>query len=145
MKQRVLIVDGHSVIFRWEDLREKHQRSTATTREELIRLLTRFQDNTGTHVVVVFDGRGSKTTQEDEPGGIQIFYSRAGQTADSVIERLVAKYAQNFEICVATDDTMERTTVSSFGARWINTVQLRAEMDEANSDIRDRLKNLHRR
>ena len=35
MKRRILLVDGHSVIFAWADLAEIHQRNTAAARETL--------------------------------------------------------------------------------------------------------------
>jgi serine/threonine-protein phosphatase PP1 catalytic subunit len=45
-------------------------------------------------VAVVFDGRGAKPSSEGTPGGIAVFYSKSGQTADSIIERLCAVKAQ---------------------------------------------------
>ena len=77
-------------------------------------MLTGLQDNTDWHVAVVFDGAGTKTTGATSgPRGIQVFYSTADQSADSVIERLAAKYAERYEVTVATDDLMERTTVAT--------------------------------
>jgi predicted RNA-binding protein with PIN domain len=50
-----LLVDGHSIIFAWPDLRTLHQRRTALAREALIKQLRDYQDWSGTRVVVVFD------------------------------------------------------------------------------------------
>ena len=113
---RYLIVDGHSIIFAWPELRKLHARRTAGARERLVKLLTDYQDATGIHVVAVFDGKGSKSTEQSEPGGIQIFYSAAGKTADDIVERLVAKYGSEHEITVATSDRLEQQTAISFGA-----------------------------
>ena len=90
MKPRVLIVDGHSMIFQWPDLTLQHAKRTAVARESLTRMLTGLQDNTDWHVTVVFDGNGVKPTEASCPHGIQVFYSTADQTADTVIERLAA-------------------------------------------------------
>ncbi len=95
---RYLIVDGHSVIFAWSDLRKLHERRTSLAREELIKRLRDYQDWTGIHVVVVFDGKGADVTNQADPHDIQIFYSRAGQTADSIVERLAGKYAERFRL-----------------------------------------------
>ena len=113
MKPRVLIVDGHSIISQWPDLTLQHAKRTAVARESLVRMLTGLQDNTDWHVTVVFDGNGVKPTEVSGPHGIQVFYSTADQTADSVIERLAAKYSDRYEVTVATNDFMERTTVAS--------------------------------
>ena len=90
-----------------------------------MRQLRDFQDWTGIRVVVVFDGRGQSISHEAEPGEIQIFYSRAGQTADSIIERLASKYAERFHLLVATGDYLEQETASASGAETISPEGLR--------------------
>jgi len=95
-------------------------------------------------VVSVFDGKGAEGGEASEPGGIQVFYSAAGQSADEVIERLVAKYAPHHEMTVATDDNLERQTALSFGAVVVSTENLRTFLSEAQSDLARRLKH-HRR
>ena len=142
---RYLIVDGHSVIFAWPELRKLHARRTALAREELVNVLTNYQDASGVHVVAVFDGKGGKANEVTAPGGIQIFYSAAGQTADSIIERLVARYASQHEIMVATSDLMEQQTVTSFGALVVSAEGLRGWIEEAQDDLRRQLKALKRK
>ena len=130
-KVRYLIVDGHSVIFTWPELRKLHQKRTALAREALIKRLRNYQDWTGVRVVVVFDGQGSNVTAAADPDDIQIFYSRKGQTADAVVERLASKYATDFDLMVATSDLLERQTVTSFGAVSISAEMLREMLEEA--------------
>jgi len=131
MSQRFLIVDGHSVIFAWPELRALHRRKTASARERLTRILTAYQDFTGIHVVLVFDGKGTTITQETEPGGIQIFYSNTGHTADDLIERLAAKYGNLYSITVATSDLLEQQTAIAFGADCVSADGLRDLVDNA--------------
>jgi predicted RNA-binding protein with PIN domain len=128
---RYLIVDGHSVIFAWPDLRKLHQRRNALAREALMKKLRDYQDWTGVHVVLVFDGQGSKVSAKTDPHDIQVFYSRKGQTADAVVERLASKYARNYDLMVATSDVLERQTVTSFGAVSISPEMLREMIEEA--------------
>lgn len=125
MRPQYLLVDGHSIIFAWPELRALHTRRTSLAREALTRQLRDYQDWTGVRVVVVFDGRGSAVSQETEEGEIQIFYSREGQTADSIIERLASKYAERFTILVATGDYLEQETASACGAETISPEGLR--------------------
>ena len=141
---RYLIVDAHSVIFAWPELRKLHTRRTVLARDELVKVLTAYQDASGVRVVAVFDGKGEAANEASEPGGIQIFYSGAGQTADEIVERLVAKYASEHEMSVATDDHMERQTAESFGAVAISTDHLRRLLSDAEGDLTRRLKR-HRR
>ena len=142
---RYLIVDGHSVIFAWPELRKLHARRTVLARDELVKVLTAYQDVSGVRVVAVFDGKGAETNEATEPGGIQIFYSGAGQTADEIVERLVAKYASQHEITVATSDLMEQQTATTFGALVVSAEGLRPWLAEAQADLARELKKLKRR
>jgi predicted RNA-binding protein with PIN domain len=144
MKQKILLVDGHSMIFDWPDLAAMHARNTAAAREELVKRLTGLQDNTEWTVAVVFDGKGVKASSDGTPHGIAVFYSKSGQTADSIIERLAAKYAKDHEVTVATNDRLERTTAEAFGSNTISGMQLRAEMESALDSVRDTIRRLRR-
>ena len=144
MKQKILLVDGHSMIFDWPDLAAMHARNTAAAREELVKRLTGLQDNTEWTVAVVFDGKGVKASSDGTPHGIAVFYSKSGQTADSIIERLAAKYAKDHEVTVATNDRLERTTAEAFGSNTISGMQLRAEMESALDSLRDTIRRLRR-
>jgi uncharacterized protein len=124
-RARYLIVDGHSVIFAWPELRKLQARRSSLAREALTKQLRNYQDWTGVRVVVVFDGKGSKIEETSGPADVQIFYSRTGQTADAIIERLASKYAKRFELMVATSDLMEGETVQACGAEWISLEALR--------------------
>lgn len=141
---RYLIVDGHSVIFAWPELRKLHGWRTLLARDELVKILTEYQDASGVRVVAVFDGKGEKMGDDSATGGIQVFYSSSSQTADEIVERLVAKYAKEHEITVATSDLLEQQTVSTFGAVPISAELLREFIDEARGDLSRRLKQ-HRR
>ncbi len=144
MKEKILLVDGHSMIFDWDDLATMHGRNTAAAREELVRRLTGLQDNSDWTVAVVFDGVGVKASSDSTPHGIAVFYSRSGQTADSIIERLAAKYAKDHDVTVATNDLMERTTAEAFGSFTISGLQLRAEIDMARNSVSETIQRLRR-
>lgn len=135
----ILIVDGHSVIFQWPDLRDLHGRKGFAARELLVRRLARYQDCSDATVAVVFDGKGTRASKDVESETVQVFYSKSGQTADSIIERLVAKYASTHRVIVATDDHMERQTVEAFGGFWMSTGQLRDELTKADADLADEI------
>jgi predicted RNA-binding protein with PIN domain len=144
MKQKILLVDGHSMIFGWDDLAAMHGRNTAAAREELVKRLTGLQDNSDWTIAVVFDGTGMKASSDGTPQGIAVFYSKSGQTADSIIERLAAKYAKDHEVTVATNDRMERTTAEAFGSQTISAIELRAQIASAQDAVRETIRRLRR-
>jgi predicted RNA-binding protein with PIN domain len=144
MPESFLIVDGHSIIFAWPELLALQRRSGAAAREDLIKILTEYQDLSGVNVVVVFDGKGERINEVTEPGGIQIFYSNAGRTADAIVERLVAKYGHKHTITVATADLLEQQTVISFGAQCVGSEGLRRRIEDTRSDFATEMKRRRR-
>jgi predicted RNA-binding protein with PIN domain len=139
---RVLIVEGHSVIFAWPEMRALHAQRTSRARDALIKALTEYQDSSDVHVVAVFDGKGPRANEASDPGGIQVFYSGVDQTADDIIERLVAKYSTRHDITVATSDRLEQMTVNTFGASYISAETLPSLIDEARQSLARELKKL---
>ncbi len=133
MQPQYLIVDGHSVIFAWPELRKLHQRRTSLARDALVQRLRDYQDWTGVRVVVVFDGKGAVVDASAFPGEVQIFYSRDGQTADSLVERLASKYGEQFRLLVATSDYLEQETVAACGAETISAEGLRGLLEDART------------
>ena len=129
MSAQYLIVDGHSIIFAWPKLRQLHARRKSLARESLIKELRHYQDWTGVHVVVVFDGSGERVTEQSDPHDVQIFYARRDQSADSIIERLASKYASQFDVTVATSDSLEMETVNACGASCLSPERLRKLLD----------------
>jgi predicted RNA-binding protein with PIN domain len=126
-----LIVDGHSIVFAWPELRKLQDRRRSLAREALIKQLRDYQDWSGRKVVVVFDGRGSRVTETRVPHDVQIFYARRGQSADAIIERLACKYASRFDVTVATSDFLEMETVSACGATCVSPEGLRELIESA--------------
>lgn len=131
MRPQYLLVDGHSVIFAWPELRRLNRRRTSLARDALIRRLRDYQDWTGVLVTVVFDGKGPTVSVESQPGEIQVFYSRKDQTADSIIERLASKYGKRYKLLVATSDSLEQETATACGAECISPEALRWLVEEA--------------
>ena len=142
---RYLLIDAHSVIFAWPELRALHLRNGLAAREDLTRRLTAYQDATGVRVVVVFDGKGARLTADKMPGGIQVFYSGRGNTADDIIERLAAKYGSEHDITVATNDRLEQQTVITFGGFAISVEALRELIGEADKDVSRRIRQWRKR
>jgi predicted RNA-binding protein with PIN domain len=64
---------------------------------------------------------------------VQIIYSRRGQTADAIVERLAGKYAERFDLRVATSDLEEAETVHACGAEWISPDSLRGLLQQERS------------
>ncbi|HXG48140.1 MAG TPA: NYN domain-containing protein [Methylomirabilota bacterium] len=125
-----ILVDGYSLLHNWPELAPGRPRHSAAARDELIHRLTHYQDASGIPVTVVFDGAAEgPMPPRTKRGGIEVLYSRAGQTADQLIERAAHLFRPYGEVMVVTDDFAERDTVAALGGvasschNFIRTVQ----------------------
>ncbi len=113
-----ILVDGYSLLHNWPELAPGRARHSMAARDELIAMLTQYQDAIGTPMTVVFDGGGAPkgTTAARSTPEMEVLYSKAGQTADDIIERVTHRLLRYGEVLVVTDDHAERDTVISLGA-----------------------------
>ncbi len=146
MSARFLVVDGHSVIFAWPELRQMHDHNRAAARQELIELLGRLHDTSDWLITLVLDGKlgtgaprvGTKTS------AMVVCYAHADQTADSIIERLVASSGHAESVLVITADEAERLMVESLGAMTSSPDWLRREMEQGQKLFAGELDRIHR-
>ncbi len=92
-----LIIDGYNLIgTAHSDLKKQ--------RDKLIDSLIEYKKKKGHDITLVFDGWMSGSGQESHiiNGGIKIIYSRIGDTADTVIKRIITK--EKKEWIVVTSD-----------------------------------------
>jgi len=146
MSARYLVIDGHSVIFSWADLRALHGRNRAAARKALADRLQHLHDTTTWRVTLVLDGKLGRAVSSGpgKPTDMVIAYATADQTADSIIERLVAASGVAAEILVITADEAEKLTVESLGASTASPDWLRETMEKEGSFFADELSKVHR-
>jgi len=112
-----ILVDGYSLLHAWKELAPGEARHSATARQELIRQLTQYRDAIGTPLTVIFDGGGAppNTPEPVSPDGLEVLYSKKGQTADDLIERTAYRLKPYGEALAITNDYAERDTVIAMG------------------------------
>ena len=112
-----ILVDGYSLLHRWPELAPGEPRHSMAARDELVHVLRLYSDATGTPVTIVFDGGGHRGTRQDTGSTpqVEILFSKAGQTADQIIERVTHRMKPFGEVLVVTDDYAERDTVMAMG------------------------------
>jgi predicted RNA-binding protein with PIN domain len=133
---KYLVVDGHSVIFQWPELRSLHASKQSAARDSLIRTLQNLHDISHWRVTLVLDGKlGSapRSREKPKPTDMVTIYGNTHQTADSIIERLVALSGQAPAITVITADEAERRLVEALGAYCASPDWLRGELEVAGA------------
>jgi predicted RNA-binding protein with PIN domain len=146
MGAQYLVIDGHSVIFAWADLRRVHDQNRAAARKALADRLQHLHDTTHWRVTLVMDGKlGTAIPMgKRKATDMVITYATADQTADSIIERLVAASGVAADILVITADEAERLTVESLGAATASPDWLRREILMEHASFADELERVHR-
>ena len=141
-----ILVDGYSLLHNWPELAPGAPRHSARARDELVHVLTRYHDATGEPVTVFFDGAGAPpNTPKPEPGGaVEVLFSRAGQTADQMIERAAHRFQPHGEVLAVTDDRAERDTVIAFGGAAASCANFIRMIESALAELQDELKNHNR-
>lgn len=137
-----ILVDGYSLLHAWPELCRGKAPHSEWAREELVQVLTRYQDATGIPITIFFDGArphsGIKAAPEAQ--GIEVLFSRSGQTADQMIERAAHRFKPFGEVLAVTNDVAERETVLSLGgfaSSCINFIEtIASTLSEQADDIK---------
>ena len=113
-----ILVDGYSLLHHWPELAPGRARHSFHARDALVAALTQYQDSSGTPVTLIFDGGGAPPDtpkNETAKDGIEVLFSKKGQTADQIIERVAHLMKPYGEVLAGTNDYAERETVISLG------------------------------
>ncbi|HEY4388497.1 MAG TPA: NYN domain-containing protein [Ktedonobacteraceae bacterium] len=137
-----ILVDGYNVIKNNLMFQAMGTKNMAEARQLLIRQLKNRYSHSVQRVIVVFDGNGKKE-QISHEDHIRIIFSRAGETADSVIARL-AKEARlaGRTVMMYSNDQEVRTAVIEHGGGIKTAGDLTRHLNTAPSDMVQR--SLHR-
>ena len=141
-----ILVDGYSLLHNWPELAAGAPRYSETARDALVEMLTAYQDACGTPITIFFDGnRGRYSKPKNQSAGaVEVLYSRAGQTADDLIERAAHRFQAYGEVLVVTDDHAERDTVSGFGSSTASCGNFIAMIQNALANLEENLNNHNR-
>src|ERR1700722_19633452 len=95
-----ILVDGYSLLHYWLELAPGQPRYSERAREELIRVLTQYHDVTGEPITIFFDGSSgpARAPKKDSGREVEVLFSRAGQTADDMIERVAHRLQSYGEV-----------------------------------------------
>ncbi|WP_347489910.1 NYN domain-containing protein [Desulfoscipio sp. XC116] len=136
-----ILVDGYNIVHAWPELAGLKDESLEHARDRLIDILANYAGFSGDRVVVVFDAHRVKGNQEryEETNGVQVFYTREDETADSLIERLVGDMPKDGNVHVATSDWDEQRVIFGRGAYRMTPGELMARVRKAGEENQKRL------
>lgn len=117
MNKRLVIVDGYNLIRNDATLSAIEARSLDAGRRALIsRLMTSFDQNAN-EITIVFDGSAAPLPlpASERHGRINVVFSRRGESADTVIKRMLAAAPPGRTILMLSDDGELRSAAQAAG------------------------------
>lgn len=127
-----LLVDGYNIIHAWPLLEGIMKEDLSHARDRLIDILAEYQALKHQKVIIVFDAhlvKGGAGVRELY-NGVEVIYTQEGETADALIERLVATYTAKGTVIVATSDWNQQRLIFGKGAYRMPARELLAEVNQ---------------
>jgi len=109
----LIIVDGYNFIFNYYKAKKISSSDLSYLRDRLISDLSQYGNYKDCSMIVVFDainGQGTGNSREFSEQ-IEVIYSRSGETADTIVEKLVHIKPDFQNIYVITSDYTQQKVV----------------------------------
>lgn len=99
-----IVIDGYNLIRRSDHFGTLDSQDLQAGRDALVDALAAYKRIKAFSITVVFDGMGAPSgmPRRDRLKGIELYYSRAGETADTVIKRMARR--QKEKLLVVSSD-----------------------------------------
>jgi predicted RNA-binding protein with PIN domain len=136
-QRNMVIVDGYNLIYADDGLKSTAEFSLEKAREELVDLLSNYAFYTKTELVLVFDaylvkdGAGSELLRD----GLRVVYTKANQTADAYIERMMHELGPDYSIRMITDDRLLQFSAVHSGISRVTTKEFWEELTRIGNEI----------
>ncbi|MDO8885973.1 NYN domain-containing protein [Candidatus Oleimmundimicrobium sp.] len=134
--KELIIVDGYNVINQESRYRQL-MGDLETARVKLIEDLANYGTVEECDVVVVFDASGGRDGFERRANifGIDVFFTKKGQSADSFIEKFAYEAKRDKRVTVVTADYDQQKTVFSDGVLRKTPGEMVADIVESKVDF----------
>ena len=136
-RQQALIVDGYNIIFAWDALAAIAKADLDAARRQLCNRLSSYAGFKKCWLVVVFDGYkvkgnpGQKLTFHN----IQVVYTKENETGDAYIEALVDQIGNNYDVKVATSDSLVQLSALRSGVLRMPARELQQELEQTEKEM----------
>ena len=139
MYSYLVLIDGYNLINQLSDLVKASSKSIDFARDRLLAMVEAYCDYNHAEGIIVYDG--NKPNQTIEGHNPVIMFSKAGETADTVIESLVYKLDDRQRARVVTDDRQILNMIMGMGAFTMSTsafeLEARVAIDAIRREIED--------
>jgi uncharacterized protein len=126
-----IIIDGYNLIRQSSSLSLLDHQDMQLGRESLVDLLAKYKRIKHHKITVVFDGANalSFSDHRDYINGIEIKFSRSGESADSVIKKIAAGEKEKALVVSSDRDVADSAYLS--GAAVIDSIEFEKKLEMA--------------
>jgi uncharacterized protein len=124
-----IIIDGYNLIRQSSSLSVLDHQDMQLGRETLVDLLSKYKRIKHHKITVIFDGTNAFSFygHRDFINGIEIKFSRSGESADSVIKRLAAREKEKALVVSSDRDVADSASLS--GAAVISSIEFEKRLE----------------
>lgn len=130
------LIDGYNVIHAWAELSALVD-DLSLARDRLVFLLSEYGAYEAADITVVFDAPYTEGEAKEERcvKHLSVIYTGAGETADTVIERLAYELSELREVYVVTSDGAEQSVALGAGAYRIPSRELERRVNRVKAKL----------
>ena len=134
----------YNLIYSWDILKKTADFSLEKAREELMDTLSSYVAYTKTELLLVFDaylvkdGEGSEFTKD----GYKVVYTKADQTADAYIEKVMHDLGPDYSIRMVTGDKLLQFSAVHSGISRMTAKEFLEELTKIGNEISDFVRKL---
>ncbi|MBO5305163.1 MAG: NYN domain-containing protein, partial [Clostridia bacterium] len=144
LQRNMVIVDGYNLIYSDDNLKKTSLFSLEKAREELMDLLSNYVSYTKTELVLVFDaylvkgGEGSEFMHD----GYKVVYTKADQSADAYIEKMMHELGPDYSIRMVTNDKLLQFSAVHSGISRVTAKEFLEELTRIGNEITEFVRKL---
>ncbi|MGH7165933.1 MAG: NYN domain-containing protein [Nitrospiraceae bacterium] len=130
-----LIIDGYNLLGARGQVGRAGGADADSARERLLRDLATYRQRKTHAITAVFDGwqQGLGAERREHRAGVEVIYSRRGERADQVIQRLAADYGS--DCAVVTSDREVADSAKGHGAFVIGASEFNSRLHTAMATV----------
>ena len=143
-QRNMVIIDGYNLIYSDEDLKKTAEYSLEKARDDLMNLLSNYVSFTKTELVLVFDaylvedGKGTEFMHD----GYKVVYTKADQTADTYIEKIMYELGPDYSIRLVTGDRLLQFSAVHSGISRMTAKEFLEELTRIGNEITEFVRRL---
>ena len=142
--RNMVIIDGYNLIYSWENLKKTADFSLEKARDELMDILASYVAYTKIELLLVFDAYLVKDGEVSEftRDGFKVVYTKADQTADAYIEKVMHDLGPDYSIRMVTGDRLLQFSAVHSGILRMTAQEFIDELTKVGNEIAAFIKKL---